>query len=112
MRSSGEETGRSTLTLTALYPMLDHAYTDLYTCEEVHGDPGQSTRNAAADPPLRADHLALHGAAADPGPVHAADAARPRDLSGQLRINDPSTQHSLRRCVSFHRHDRRTLRAP
>src|SRR5260221_74027 len=97
MRSSGEETGRSTLTLTALYPMLDHAYTDLYTCEEVHGDPGQSTRNAAADPPLRADHLAVHGAAAEPGPVHAADDARPRDLRGHLRLHDRAAEHRLGR---------------
>src|SRR5437762_11155681 len=65
MRSAGGETDRSTFTLTTLYRMLDHRYTDLSTCKELHGDPGQSTRNAAADPPLRADHLAVHGAQAE-----------------------------------------------
>src|SRR5437899_7666428 len=73
MRSAGEETDRSTLMLTIIYRMLDHGYTDLSTFKEIHGDPGQSTRNAAADPLERADHLAVHGAAAEPGPVHAAD---------------------------------------
>src|SRR6266850_1086464 len=40
MRSAGEETGRSTLTLTALYRMLDHAYTDLFTRKEPMATPG------------------------------------------------------------------------
>src|SRR5258706_12452136 len=87
MRSAGEETDRSTFTLTALYRMLDHAYTDLFTCKEPHGDTGQSTRNAALDPLERADHLAVHGAAAEPGPVHAADEARSRDLGGGFRFH-------------------------
>src|SRR5258707_8940916 len=109
MRSSGEETGRSTLTLTALYPMLDHAYTDLYTCEEVHGDPGQSTRNAAPDPLERAGHLTVHGAEAEPGPVHAADDARPRDLGGDIRLHDRAAEHRLG-CVAALR--RRAGRPP
>src|SRR5258706_11907310 len=75
--------------------MLDDTYTDLYTCEEVHGDPGQSTRNAAADPLERADHLAVHGAAAEPGPVHAADDARPRDLGGDIRLHQRAPEHHL-----------------
>src|SRR5437867_13175301 len=97
MRSAGEETGRSTFMLTILYRMLHHRYTDLSTCKETHGDPGQSTRNAAADPPLRADHLAVHGAAPEPGPLHAADDARPRDLAGDLRVLDRAAVHRMAR---------------
>src|SRR6266511_4472526 len=93
MRSAGGETGRSTFMLTILYRMLDHRYTDLSTCKEPHGDPGQSTRNAAADPLERADHLAVHGAAPEPGPLHAADDARPRDLGGDLRLLDRAAEH-------------------
>src|SRR5712671_2908616 len=40
MRSAGEETDRSTFTLTALYRMLDHRYTDLSTCKEPMATPG------------------------------------------------------------------------
>src|SRR5882672_2992533 len=110
MRSAAEETVRSTFTLTALYPMLDHRYTDLSTCKEPHGDPGQSTRNAAADPLERADHLAVHGAAAEPGPVHAADDARPRDLGGDLRFHDRLAEHRLGRVAALRRRARRPLR--
>src|SRR5260221_14739757 len=110
MRSSAEETDRSTFTLTALYRMLDHRYTDLSTCEEPHGDPWQSTRNAAADPLERADHLAVHGAAAEPGPVHAADDARPRDLGGDLRFHHRLAEHRLGRIATFRRRARRPLR--
>src|SRR5882762_3951264 len=110
MRSAGEEAGRSTFTLTALYRMLDHAYTDLFTRKEPHGDPGKSTRNAAADPLERADHLAVHGAAAEPGPVHAADDARPRDLGGHLRFLDRAAEHRLGRVAAVRRRARRPLR--
>src|SRR6266513_5774627 len=110
MRSAGAETDRSTLTLTILYRMLDHRYTDLYTCKGPHGDSRQSTRNAAADPPLRADHLAVHGAAAEPGPVHAADDARPRDLGGDLRLLDRAAEHRLGRVAALRRRARRPLR--
>src|SRR5437867_11064228 len=81
MRSAEGETDRSTFMLTLLYRMLDHRYTDLFTCKEPHGDSRQSTRNAAADPLERADHLALHGPAPEPGPVHAAD-----DRSEERRV--------------------------
>src|SRR5882672_5821413 len=101
MRSAGEETDRSTFTLTVLYRMLDHAYTDLFTYEEVHGDPGQPTRNAAADPLERADHLAVHAAAAEPGPVHAADDARPRHLGCDLRLLDRAAEHRLGRVAAL-----------
>src|SRR3982074_2064985 len=107
MRSAGEETDRSTFTLTALYRMLDHRYTDLFTCKEPHGDPGQPTRNAAADPLERADHLAVHGAAAEPGPVHAADDARPRHLGGDLRLLDRAAEHHLGRVAALRRRARR-----
>src|SRR6266705_1546151 len=40
MRSAGEETDRSTFTLTTLYRMLDHTYTDLSTCKEPMATPG------------------------------------------------------------------------
>src|SRR5256885_11500169 len=110
MRSAGEETDRSTLMLTILYRMLDHRYTDLSTCKETHGDPGQSTRNAALDPPLRADHLAVHGAAAEPGPVHASDDARARDLGGDFRFHDRAAEHRLGRVAAFRRRARRPLR--
>src|SRR5258706_4868850 len=110
MRSAGEETDRSTFTLTALYRMLDHAYTDLFTCKEPHGDTGQSTRNAAADPLDGADHLAVHGAAAEPGPVHAADDARPRDLGGDLRLHDRAAEHRLGRVAALRRRSRGPLR--
>src|SRR6266704_1424835 len=103
MRSAGGETDRSTFTLTTLYRMLDHRYTDLSTCKEPHGDPGQSTRNAAADPPLRADHLAVHGAAPEPGPLHAADDARSRDLGGDLRLLDRAAEHRLGRVAALRR---------
>src|SRR6266571_2806629 len=112
MRSAGEETDRSTFMLTILYRMLDHTYTDLFTCKEPHGDPGQSTRNAAADPPQRADHLAVHGAAAEPGSVHAADDARPRDLGGDLRLLDRAAEHRLGRVAALRRRARRPLRPP
>src|SRR6266581_2612836 len=112
MRSAGGETDRSTFTLTTLYRMLDHRYTDLSTCKETHGDPGQSTRNAAADPPLRADHLAVHGAAPEPGPLHAADDARPRDLGGDLRLLDRAAEHRLGRVAALCRRARRPLRPP
>src|SRR6266853_1299707 len=112
MRSAAEETDRSTFTLTALYRMLDHRYTDLSTCKEPHGDPWQSTRNAAADPLERADHLAVHGAAAEPGPVHAADDARPRDLGGDLRLLDRAAEHRLGRVAALRRCARRPLRPP
>src|SRR5258706_1189019 len=65
------------------------------TCEEPHGDPGQSTRNAALDPLERADHLAVHGAAAEPGPVHAADDARSRDLGGDFWVHHHAAEQSL-----------------
>src|SRR5258707_10631767 len=110
MRSAAEETDRSTFTLTALYRMLDHRYTDLSTCKEPHGDPGQSTRNDAADPLERADHLAVHGAAAEPGPVHAADDARPRDLGADLRFHHRLAEHRLGRIAALRRRARRTLR--
>src|SRR5437773_4747977 len=110
MRSAGEETDRSTFTLTTLYRMLDDAYTDLSTCKEPHGDPGQSTRNAAADPLERADHLAVHGAAAEPGPVHAADDARARDLGGDLRFHHRAAEHRLGRVAAFRWRARRPLR--
>src|SRR6267154_3265635 len=90
--------------------MLDDTYTDLYTCEEVHGDPGQSTRNAAPDPLERADHLAVHGAEAEPGPVHAADDARPRDLGGDIRLHDRAAEHRLGRVAALRRRARRPLR--
>src|SRR6266851_3673763 len=96
MRSAAEETDRSTFTLTALYRMLDHRYTDLSTCKEPHGDPWQSTRNAAADP----------------GPVHAADDARPRDLGGDLRLLDRAAEHRLGRVAALRRCARRPLRPP
>src|SRR5712664_4808363 len=112
MRSAGEETDRSTFMLTILYRMLDHTYTDLFTCKEPHGDPGQSTRNAAADPLERADHLAVHGAAAEPGPVHAADDARPRDLGGDIRVLDRAAEHHLGRVAALRRRARRPLRPP
>src|SRR5256885_367323 len=112
MRSAGEETDRSTFTLTTLYRMLDHRYTDLSTCKETHGDPGQSTRNAAADTPLRADHLAVHGAAPEPGPFHAADDARSRDLGGDLRFHDRVAEHRLGRVAALRRRARRPLRPP
>src|SRR5205809_2236767 len=112
MRSAGEETDRSTFTLTTLYRMLDDTYTDLYTCKEPHGDPGQSTRNAALDPPLRADHLAVHGAAPEPGSVHAADDARPRDLGGDLRLLDRAAEHRLARVAALRRRACRPLRPP
>src|SRR5713101_7896127 len=110
MRSAAEETDRSTFTLTALYRMRDHTYTDLFTCKEPHGDPGQSTRNAAAHPLERPDHLAVHGAAAEPGPVHAADDARPRDLGGHLRFLDRAAEHRLGRVAALRRRARRPLR--
>src|SRR5882762_5913162 len=110
MRCAGEETDRSTLTLTTLYRMSDHTYTDLFTCKEPHGDPGQPTRNAAADPLERADHLAVHGAAAEPGPVHAADDARPRDLGGDLRFHDRLAEHRLGCVAALRRRARRPLR--
>src|SRR5712671_4450454 len=112
MRSAAEETDRSTFTLTALYRMLDHRYTDLSTCKEPHGDPGQPTRNAAAHPLERADHLAVHGAAAEPGPVHAADDARPRDLGGDLRVLDRAAEHRLGRVAALRRRALRPLRPP
>src|SRR2546427_4303791 len=112
MRSAGEETDRSTLMLTIIYRMLDHGYTDLSTFKEIHGDPGQSTRNAAADPLERADHLAVHGAAAEPGPVHAADDARSRDLGGDLRFHHRAAEHRLGRVAALLRRARRPLRAP
>src|SRR5947208_10180079 len=112
MRSAGEETDRSTFMLTALYRMLDHRYTDLSTCKEPHGDPGQSTRNAAADPLERADHLAVHGAAAEPGTLHAADDARARDLGGDLRFLDRAAEHRLWRVAAFRGRACRPLRAP
>src|SRR5882762_1813789 len=112
MRCAGEETDRSTLTLTTLYRMSDHTYTDLFTCKEPHGDPGQSTRDAAADPLERADHLAVHGAAAEPGPVHAADDARPRNLGGDLRFHDRLAEHRLGRVAALRRRTRRPLRPP
>src|SRR6266568_6366737 len=112
MRSAGEETDRSTFTLTILYRMMDHRYTDLSTCKETHGDPGQSTCNAALDPPLRADHLAVHGAQAEPGPLHAADDARPRDLGGDLRFLDRAAEHRLGRVAALRRRARRPLRPP
>src|SRR5205809_6494574 len=110
MRSAGGETDRSTFTLTTLYRMLDHRYTDPPTCKETHGDPGQSTRNAAADSLERADHLAVHGAQAEPGPLHAADDARPRDLGGDLRLLDRSAEHRLGRVAALRRCARRPLR--
>src|SRR5258706_985419 len=112
MRSAGEETGRSTFTLTALYRMLDHTYTDLFTCKEPDGDPGQSTRNAAADPVERTDHLAVHGAAAEPGPVHAADDARSRHLGGDFRFHHRAAEHRLGRVAALRRRARRPLRPP
>src|SRR6266851_1139058 len=112
MRSAAEETDRSTFMLTILYRMSDHTYTDLSTCKEPHGDPWQSTRNAAADPLERADHLAVHGTAAEPGPVHAADDARSRDLGGDLRLLDRAAEHRLGRVAALCRRARRPLRAP
>src|SRR6266705_7223537 len=110
MRSAGGETDRSTFMLTILYRMLEHRYTDLSTCEETHDDPGQSTRNAAADPLERVDHLAVHGAAPEPGPLHAADDARPRDLGGDLRLLDRAAEHRLGRVAALRRRARRPLR--
>src|SRR5437016_990892 len=110
MRSAGEETDRSTLTLTILYRMLDHRYTDLSTCKEPHGDPGQSTRNAGLDPLERADHLAVHGAAAKPGSFHAADDARPRNLGGDFRFHHRAAEHRLGRVAALRRSARRPLR--
>src|SRR3989441_6057339 len=110
MRSAEGETDRSTFMLTLLYRMLDHRYTDLFTCKEPHGDSRQSTRNAAADPPERADHLALHGPAPEPGPVHAADDARPRDLGSDLRLLDRAAEHRLGRIAALRRRARRPLR--
>src|ERR1700716_4003313 len=112
MRCAGEETDRSTFTLTTLYRMPDHTYTDLFTCKEPHGDPGQPTRNAAADPLERADHLAVHGTAAEPGPVHAADDARPRDFGGDLRLLDRAAEHRLGRVAALRRRARRPLWPP
>src|SRR6266705_5948017 len=110
MRSAGGETDRSTFMLTILYRMSDYTYTDLSTCKEPNGDSRQSTRNAAADPPERADHLAVHGAAPEPGPVHAADDARPRDLGGDLRLLDRAAEHRLGRVAALCRRARRPLR--
>src|SRR5213592_3608681 len=110
MRSAGGETDRSTFMLTILYRMLDHTYTDLSTFEEIHGDPGQSTRNAALDPPLRAHHLAVHGAAPEPRPLHAADDARSRHLGGDLRFLDRAAEHRLGRVAALRRRARRPLR--
>src|SRR2546425_13352548 len=112
MRSAGGETDRSTFMLTILYRMSDYTYTDLSTCKEPHGDSRQSTRNAAADPPERADHLAVHGAAPEPGPLHAADDARPRDLGGDLRLLDRAAEHRLGRVAALRRRARRPLRPP
>src|SRR5260370_22885638 len=112
MRSAVEETDRSTFMLTALYRMLDHRYTDLCTFKEPHGDPGQSTRDAAADRLERPDHLAVHGAAAEPGPVHAADDARPRHLGGDLRLLDRAAEHRLGRVAALRRRALRPLWPP
>src|SRR5207244_7114959 len=86
-------TGQSTLRLTALYAVSDHKYTELFTTAYDR----QSSRDARFAPPLRRDHLALHGAAPEPGPVHAADDGRPRHLGGDLRLLDRAAEHHLGR---------------
>src|SRR6266849_5519752 len=52
-------------------------------------------RNAAAPRPERRDHLYLHGAAPEPGYLHAAHDRRTRHLGRDLRLRDRIAEHRL-----------------
>src|SRR5687768_10902352 len=51
--------------------------------------------DGAAHRPVRRDHFALHGAAADARPLYAADDARRRRLCGCVRLLDSTAEHRV-----------------
>src|SRR2546425_1172033 len=64
-------------------------------CLPIHDCHPEPPRHADPHRAERAHHLDLHGAAPEPGPVHAADDARARHLRRHLRLLDRAAEHRL-----------------